>query len=1189
MRKIKTQLIYSPTDLVRYLESPFASWIDRFALEQPQLAPEPDGADPLMGLLAERGITHEDAQEQKFRDAGLNVVNVATMDASSSSQALSGGVSKQADAVELTKELLRSGVDVIAQATLVDNQFRGHADFLVKKAGASDLGDWHYEVWDTKLAQIAKPGFVLQLCCYADMLHAVQGCYAEHCVVALGNQTDEHIRLSDCIDYYGAVKQEFLKAQDGWSSEHKPDPSRSSSHGKWSEHAQSLLEERDHLSLVATITRATIDKLEAAGITTRKALASIGELSIAGVDTTALNRLSIQAQLQIESEGLDRPAYRVIPPDSIETADPIAEDGIESVIAHQARGLEALPAHSDLDVFFDIEGFPLEQGGLEYLWGVTYFDESGARCFSDWWAHDRFQEQVAFEQFIDWVYARWQQDPAMHIYHYASYETSACKRLMGRFGTRELELDALLRGDVFVDLYEVVRHSVQIGEPRYSIKNVEKLYRGKRDTDVGSGGDSVVVYEAWRQSRAASAISGGSTQAQNDALGMQGDTWQTSSVLNGIRDYNIDDCDSTQELVEWLRARQSDNGIAPVQRVVAEEHIPSDAQTELTNLRDALLRTAAEHEQSETADKRKMGQLARNLAGFLEFHRREDKPAWWRLFDRMACTPQDLLDDPGALACCTRTDTEPFLPTPRARNKAYEYRFDQEQAYKGIGRRPYLHGALNDKGYPVSVTLVDPGQTIPDGKLVIQSKDEPPADITLVANEFVPSKPIPGAIVSVVSAMNLTKLEPSAIADFLSRSKPRIKGHDGGVIATGATSEERLASTVAAVLNLDNSYLTIQGPPGTGKSYTGARIIAALCAQGKRVGISSNSHSAINNLLVKAAEHCLDVGVDATFICGKMTADIPSHLNIEQSANNKLASKCVPGVVIGTTAWGFSRNDLAGQFDVLLVDEAGQVATANLVAMSRSASNLVLLGDQMQLGQPVQGTHPADSGQSVLDYLLQDTPTVPADQGVFLATCYRMHPLINEFISSRIYEGKLKADKGTAARTILSKAGKDPHLDLAAGISFVPVTHSGNTQDSEEEVEQIKRLSDQLIGRVRTDSDGNEHTIELADMLFVAPYNLQVRRLEETLGTGARVGSVDKFQGQEAPIVFISLCTSNAADSPRGIDFLFDRNRLNVAVSRAQTLVVVVGHPELAITRVGSLDQLKKVNLLAALLSEGAA
>ncbi|MFK7889504.1 MAG: AAA domain-containing protein, partial [Granulosicoccus sp.] len=681
---------------------------------------------------------------------------------------------------------------------------------------------------------------------------------------------------------------------------------------------------------------------------------------------------------------------------------------------------------------------------------------------------------------------------------------------------------------------------------------------------------------------------GESTEAEDDALGMQGDTWQTSSILNGIRDYNIDDCDSTQELVEWLRARQVENGIEPLQSAVTEEQIPTEEQTELTNLRDGLLRIAADNEQSETVGDRNIGQLARNLAGFLEFHRREDKPAWWRLFDRMACTPKELLDDPGALACCTRTEREPFLPSPRARNKAYEYRFDTEQAYKGIGRRPNLHGGLNDKGYPVSVTLVDPGQTIPCGEIVMQSKNEPSAEITLVADEIVPSRPIPGAIASVVSAMNLTTLEPSAITDFLSRSKPRIKGHDRGVIATGATSEERLASTVAAVLNLDNSYLTIQGPPGTGKSYTGARIIAALCAQGKRVGISSNSHSAINNLLIKAAEHCLEIGVDATFICGKKTADIPSHLNIEESANAKLADKCVPGVVVGTTAWGFSRDDLAGQFDVLLVDEAGQVATANLVAMSRSASNLVLLGDQMQLGQPVQGTHPADSGQSVLDYLLQDTPTVPADQGVFLETCYRMHPLINEFISSRIYEGKLKADKGTAARTIVKKAGTDPLIDLAAGITFVPVIHSGNTQDSVEEVDEIKRLADQLIGRVRTDSDGNEHTIQMADMLFVAPYNMQVRRLEECLGSDARVGSVDKFQGQEAAIVFISLCTSDAADSPRGIDFLFDRNRLNVAVSRAQTLVVVVGHPDLATTRVGSLEQLKKVNLLAALLASGA-
>jgi uncharacterized protein len=246
------------------------------------------------------------------------------------------------------------------------------------------------------------------------------------------------------------------------------------------------------------------------------------------------------------------------------------------------------------------------------------------------------------------------------------------------------------------------------------------------------------------------------------------------------------------------------------------------------------------------------------------------------------------------------------------------------------------------------------------------------------------------------------------------------------------------------------------------------------------------------------------------------------------------------------------------------------------------------MGDQMQLGQPTQGTHPADSGASILDYLLHESPTIDAGKGVFLATTYRMHSAVNQFISEAVYENKLHSDAENDNQIIAVPAGYSGPLDKEAGVLFIPVEHEGNTQASEEEIAIIVDIAKQLLGRVFTDKEGGQHEMGWCDILFVAPYNFQVNKLGEALsalpgGEQARVGSVDKFQGQEAPVVILSMCTSDASESPRGIDFLFDKNRLNVAISRAQSLAIVVANPALAKTAVNGVDQLAKVSMFSQL------
>ena len=1127
---------FSPSDLTCFMDSPFASWMDRCAMESPSIAPKKDPEDALKSVLQAKGFTHEDEQESNFRDQELSVFRVESTNSK--------------EQAELTLSAMQNGVDVIAQARLENNQFLGFADFLIKVAGSSKLGDYHYEVWDTKLASKVKPTFAIQLCCYSEMLEAIQGVFPQNITVLLGTNEKVSLRTSDYFHYYLELKKSFLSTHIQFNSNNMPDPAESKSWGNWSAFAKQLLIEKDHLLQVANILRGQIKKLNQADIRTMKQLADTNMENIKGINPLVFQRLKAQASIQIASAGKSTPKFKIIKPD----------DGERS-------GLALLPPQSQLDVFFDIEGDPFDEGGLEYLWGNTYLNDQGERSFKDFWAHNRDQEKKAFEQFIHWVYERWQRDPSMHIYHYANYEITACRKLMGRYGVCEFEVDQLLRNEVFVDLYKLVKGCLILGEPKYSIKNVEHLYRGKRETAVAGGDASIAVYENWREL---------------NAIGEQGDTWQTSNILKDIRDYNIDDCDSTLELADWLRHQQKKYDISYLGKTEVVEPEVKEEATELTQLRDRLLEKALEYS---TSDPKKEA-LFSNLAWILEFHRREAKPVFWRLFERLGLSHVELLDDLNCLACCERTRRDAFKPTPRARNLAYEFQFDPAQEFKGASNSFYLLGLEDENGKYLKANYLEEFSDLPNGLIVLQMKQESSDLITIVPDEHVNANPIPHSIYQVVEGYESGQLERCAIIDFLNRSKPVIKNYKDDPIASSNDPNQRLQQVINAVKNLDNSYLTIQGPPGSGKSHTGKHIIAELVKTGAKIGVSSNSHKAINNLLLSTAKFCREEGINATFACTKETEPELIDAGVSILNNNNLANHVEPGCVLGTTAWGFSRDDMSEQLDYLFVDEAGQVSIANLVAMSRSSKNLVLMGDQMQLGQPSQGTHPAESGLSILDYLLHDTPTISNDMGVFLGTTYRMHSAVNQFISTHIYDGKLESHPDNDKRTIKVPNDYKGILNKEAGIIFSAVCHEGNTQASDEEVAEIETMVNQLLGRTFTELSDKSRPVTLDDMLFVAPYNHQVSKLKQVFGSQAKVGSVDKFQGQEAPIVFLSMCASDASESPRGLDFLFDKHRINVAISRAQSLAIIVGNPRMVSTPVNRVDQLKTINLFNALCME---
>ena len=369
----------------------------------------------------------------------------------------------------------------------------------------------------------------------------------------------------------------------------------------------------------------------------------------------------------------------------------------------------------------------------------------------------------------------------------------------------------------------------------------------------------------------------------------------------------------------------------------------------------------------------------------------------------------------------------------------------------------------------------------------------------------------------------------------------------------------------------------MQGPPGAGKTYTAARAILGLVADGRKVGITAFTHSAIGNLVravIEAAEDaCTPVRIVQKISKDEQGVD---HEFVEtHDTNAPVFDALASAEIVAGTAWLFAREEFAGSVDTLVVDEAGQLSLANVVAVAPAARNVVLVGDPQQLAQPSKGTHPDGAGVSAMEHILDGEATIPAQLGMFLDVTWRMHPEVCEFISEQVYDGRLHSRPETASQTIA-----DGPLVAGAGLRWLPVEHERNRTSSTEEASALADVYEALMGRTWVDADGESVAIGAEDVLVVAPYNAQVHELAMHLPDGARVGTVDKFQGQEAAVVLVSLAASSAEDVSRGMDFLYSKNRLNVAVSRAKALCVVAASPRLLAVECHTIEQMRLANML---------
>ena len=1116
MQIIDGQPILSASDLVGHLACPHLTALEGEAARG--LRVRPVRRDPALDVIQARGFDLEARYLSERRGQGLTVRELdsappRTLDAL-----------RAADAATL--EAMRAGYDVIAQATLFDGRWQGRADFLTRTSRPSALGPWSYDVADSKLSRTVKGGALLQLCLYGHQLERLQGAPPEWLTVVTGDGASHAFRFADYAAYFGAVRRRFEEtlARGGPSATY-PEPVEHCRVCRWWAVCADRRRADDHLCLVAGLSRAHTAQLRAAGVGTVTALGTRppDAPAVPGLRGSVLDTLRDQARLQLQQYADGRTRYELLPVETDQTG----------------RGLCGLPAPSPGDVFLDLEAHPwASEDGLEYLFGVVT-EAEGAPEYRPVWAHTATEERDAFDGLMTEIFRRRARWPDMHVYHYGGYESGALKRLMGRHAIREDDLDVLLRGKVLVDLYSVVRQGLRVSEESYSLKKIEKLYGLTREGPVTHPGFALVAYEEWLET--------GRTE-----------------ILDEIAAYNRDDCVSIWRLRSWLEERRveaqatfgSELPRPPAAEGAAGEEasrISEEMQQRIERLRTGIPAGAAE---------RTEGQRARwLLSNLADFHRREEKPQWWRFFDLVQRPMEELTAASDALAGLEYAgvvDTE-------KKSFVHRYRYDpgQEHPFKP-GDDPVDPADEKSPGQVVAVDRI--AGTIDLKRGMGSARPHPRA---LIPGRPVPVKPLRAALCRLADHVIASGIDGPgpyrAARDLLLGRPPRVRGIEPGAPLL-RPGDDVLAAARRLAADLDESYLPVQGPPGSGKTYTGARMILDLVRAGQRVGITANAHKAIVNMIAAVASAADEAGLRVSIARkanGDDGADAPGVTRMGDNAEVAAALRAGTCTIAAGTAWLFAAPEMAGLVDTLFVDEAGQMSLATAVAAGASARSIVLLGDPNQLPQVTQGTHPDGAGGSALEHVLGADGVLSTGRGLFLPETRRLHPDLCRYVSDAFYESQLSAHVSTHGQGV----GPGSRCGTGAGIVLVPVPHDQDSARSTAEARVAAEIVRELLACSWTDEKGRSRRLTREDLLLVAPYNAQVAEIErvvrEMVGFTPRAGTVDKFQGQEGAVVIYSLTTSSPEDAPRNLEFLYSRHRLNVAVSRARCFAVVLYSPAL--------------------------
>ncbi|MGH7392354.1 MAG: TM0106 family RecB-like putative nuclease [Candidatus Rokuibacteriota bacterium] len=1118
MHREGSTIVLAPTDVAAHLACRHLTQLRRAIVEgRLHVAMPPD---PRLEALRHRGDRHEAAYVESLRAQGLAIVDL-----------------RAAAGAAATLAAMRDGIDVIVQAPLAGGHLAGRADILRRVPAPSAIGAFSYEPADTKLARETRAGTLLQLCAYAALLTDLQGREPARLHVVTPIRTESYW-TAECAAYFRLVRRSLhgSVALEPPPSTY-PDPVPYCDVCALWAHCDRRRRTDDHLSLTADMRTLHARELQRQGIATVAGLASTAGALPAPPRRGALPafaRLAHQARLQVKARGQGRPPFDVLEPEA-------------------GRGLCRLPEPSPGDVFLDFEGDPfVADGGLEYLTGWAVRDDGGAWAYTGRWALTRPEERSACEAFLDFVQERWERYPDLTIYHFGVYEPAALKRLVARHVTRAETLDRLLRGQRFVDLHAVVREALRIGVERYGLKELEPLTGFRRDLDLRDAAAARLDVEL--------ALELGDVDDIDEALRAR------------VGADNRGDCLSTAALRDWLESVRAGCS-RPIPRPVRADAAPSEHVSERERRIDELSATLLAGVPADPLARSEVEQARWLLAGMLGYFRREEKCAWWEHFRVCDLPPEDLLDEREAVGGLELVGELPR--TGKERVPTHRYRFPAQETALDQGDRLRAVGDAENKSFGVVAALDLGGGTIDIRKTQRTADVHPPA---VFREQVISAEALEASLLALGRHVATAGLEGEhpfrAACDLLRRRPPRRRMTTPGVLRR--PGEDLVEAAIRLTGELDGGVLPIQGPPGSGKTYTGARVIRALAA-GHRIGVTAVSHKVIDNLLAEVGRAAGAAGVAVRLV--HKNDDAPAPAGIEPADSNEEAlGALAPGTVVGGTAWLWAREAAEATLDYLFVDEAGQMALAQVLAAARAARNVVLLGDPQQLEQPRRGAHPEGTDVAALVHVLgAETATLADDQGLFLDRTWRLHPKLCAFTSEVYYEGRLEPVPGLDRQAI-----DGPTPFAGAGPYLVEVVHEGNQATAPEEVEAVARIVRSLLtpGVTWRPADGVPRALEPDGILVVAPYNAQVAALRRRLEALRvhRVGTVDRFQGQEAAVAIYSCTSSSPEDAPRGLEFLYDPHRFNVATSRARAVAIVVASPRVFTAECRTAAHVRMVN-----------
>ena len=1032
--------------------------------------------------------------------------------------------------ISKTIQAMKEGWEIIHGGWLKKDKWTGEFDFLIiNKELKSKFGDYSYEVIDTKYSNKPKPDHIIQLGMYTYMLENTQGVLPKRFTIVLKDMVRENVQVNQVNEFFKIHRENYEKFVGNGVNEQRPEKCSFCNTCEWQEECEKIWIDEDNLNQVGGLTKVHLKKLLELKIDTITKLSKQNpDKILKGFRKEISHKLITQAKLQKEYEKTNVPIHKP-----------------KEINLHNLKGFNLLPQPSECDLYFDIESVEdhIYPGGLEYLLGI-YYIENGKEKFKALWSHNKEEEKKNLIKFFDFTKSHFKKYPNSKIYHYGSYEITALLKLTSFHKIKGIEYDHYLNLDKFVNLLEVNRQGLFISENSYSLKNVEKFYEFKREGDVQKGDVSQEYYIEWLE-----------TQDQN--------------FLDEIESYNKQDCNSTYQLHKWLL------DIKPSET----SWFVSQRKEEEMELRDWEKDMIAYQEKVEKS-KIKNKEIKQLMSDIIGFYNREDKPDWREFFDRRTKSDEELIDDPE----CIGNMKSNGEPTPDKKSLLYSYKFE-EQDFKlrkskktviannqDIEQKDYA-GTIIDIDYKKKEVLLKRGTSqgiLP--KILSIGPNKPTPNTKLISNTY-----------KFIDTLLKNEKKYEALNDFLEKKHPNIKG-----IKTGEKiikSNEFNKEIPSIISNLNNSYIYIQGPPGTGKTFQASNAIIELLKQNKKIAITGLSHKVIHNLLQRVE----DMAAEKQFkFNGFKKGNLEDDDTIFKGENIKTYEKDPPfmdalkeknvGNIFAGTKYHLANSYYDEKIDYLFIDEAGQLSLADLISIGNIAKNIVLIGDQNQLGQPIRGTHPNNSGQSILEYLLEGKDTIPEDKGIFLNKTYRLNSKINNFISSNFYEERLICDDRTDKRIIKFN---NKSIIKKDGIHYIEMKHKNNVQTSIEEFEVVKSLMKQLIG-VEFDDNGKKRKLTANDFLIISPYNTQVNllisKLEEEKIKNPRVGTIDKFQGQEAPIAIISMTSSDSDSLPRNKEFFFNRNRLNVAISRAQVASIILFNPNLLDSSPKNLEQIKLMN-----------